>query len=79
MQTGSQHPFGEAGTTEYMVKKQTVARRQCTTCHGTGTAPRGGRCLDCKEGISTVIHTTEVDLITALVELGLIKKPNTQV
>ena len=75
--TGTKPPF--EGTTEYLVKKQTVAKRQCTICKGTGTAPRGGRCLDCKEGISTVIHTTEVDLITALVELGLIKKPNTQV
>lgn len=73
MQTGSQHPFGEAGTTEYLVKKQTVAKRKCQTCHGTGTNNRGHKCADCIEGVSTVYHTTEVDLITALKELKLLK------
>jgi len=59
---------------EYLIKKRTTTTRYCKACGGSGVTPRGGKCIECNNGAATMWHTTEVDLITALQELGLLKK-----
>ena len=68
MQKGSQHPFtpNQHPATEYLVLKKTRAVTTCPKCAGVG-------CPGCVNGKLELIHDTEVDLITALKELNLIK------
>jgi hypothetical protein len=61
---------------QFFVKKTTVHHRQCTTCRGSGKVTRSGRegkCIDCVEGVAEITHMTEVTLMEALYELGLIQ------
>lgn len=58
----------------YTVKKITEHHRLCSTCGGTGKTPGGSKCIECTNGVAVHWHHTEIDLLQALYEIGLIKK-----
>lgn len=60
--------------TKYLVKKETTHHRLCSACKGTGINSRGKKCTECTGGIAEYTHTTEIGLLEAIYELGLIKK-----
>ena len=68
--------------TEYKVTQVKTATRQCATCGGTGQTIRRNAAgtfksvctaSGCRNGKYTIEHRTEISLIDALKELGLIK------
>jgi recombinational DNA repair protein RecR len=68
-----------AERSKYLVKKITTHSKRCKQCDGTGQVTDNGRCrkcIDCDKGVTFYLHETEIDLIEALKELGLIKDLN---
>lgn len=63
---------------QYLVKKRTEQHRQCTSCVGTGLQYNGRKCIQCVNGVAVQWHETEMSLIEALAELGLIKRNNNE-
>ena len=61
---------------EYRVTQVTYARKMCTACGGTGFTDKERRraCNYCRNGIATIEHQTDINLLDALHNLGLIKK-----
>lgn len=62
----------------FTVKRVTKGRKMCETCRGTGKKEmkinglfKQVPCSWCQNGVTTVEHMTEVDLIDALTELGI--------
>jgi DnaJ-class molecular chaperone len=61
---------------KYLVKKVTVHSQPCPQCNGTGEVKDNGKCrkcIECEKGVVIWQHETEINLIDALVELGLLK------
>lgn len=66
---------------EYRVKRVTIAIRQCQSCGGVGSREYGyaGRkfrkpctAAGCQNGNIKIEHETEISLVEALKEIGLI-------
>ena len=62
----------------FTVKRVTKGRKMCEVCGGTGKKEmkinglfKQVPCSWCQNGVTTVEHMTEVDLIVALTELGI--------
>lgn len=64
-----------ASKTLNMVKRIELHNRMCSSCGGTGQNSKGGKCHECTNGVAVHQHYTEIELLEALTELGLIKWP----
>lgn len=65
---------------EYKVLKITTVHKECRNCGGTGYQKvkvagymMNHKCTACTQGVTTAFISTEVPLLEALKELGLIK------
>ena len=59
----------------YRVKKVTFIRKQCRVCGGSGKrnnkSGSAENFYNCKQGVETVEHQTDISLRTALLEIGI--------
>ncbi len=68
---------GDINRVEFRIKRVTFYRKQCPMCGGTGKRSQGYKevpCGSCRNGVAEHEHHTEVSLLDALLELGLISR-----
>lgn len=63
-----------ASNVRYEVSKVTTVKRMCPCCNGTKVY-HNRKCGNCIEGVAEHTLATNVGLMDALIDLGLVKNP----